>query len=143
LGAGCAQQPHQEPGTFVIGIESSPASLDPRLAVDAYSSKIGRLIYSGLFRVDASLELEPELLASYEQISPTEYRFTLRPDIQFHDGTPLTVRDALWTYNSIRDRSVPSPHYAAFSIIDEMTAVDEVTFTFESQRNVISKIFFH
>lgn len=129
FGAGCAKQPSQEAGTFVIGIESAPASLDPRLAVDAYSSKICRLIYSGLFRVDASLELQPELLESYEQISPTEYRFTLRPDIQFHDGTPLAVRDVLWTYNSIRDRSVPSPHYAAFAIIDKLTALDERTFT--------------
>lgn len=129
LVSACTGSPERSPGTFVIGVESSPTTLDPRLAVDAYSSKLVRLIYAGLFRLDTSLQLQANLLASYQQISPTQYRFTLRSDLTFHDGQPLTAHDVAWNYNSIREQRVPSPHYATFSKIERLEVLDKQKFT--------------
>lgn len=128
LGINCGGPRERSPSTFVIGLEAAATNLDPRLAADATSAKICQLIYSGLFRLDDSLALQPELLESYTQISPTHYRFTLRPQLEFHDGRPLTVADVIWTYNSIRKREVPSPYYSGFEKIATLKAVDDRSF---------------
>ncbi len=115
--------------TFVIGIENSPNNLDPRLAADAYASKLAGLIHAGLFRVDQNLQLTPHLLKSFVQVSPTEFRFELRPGTKFHDGTPLTAQDVAWTFNSIRFKQVVSAHFATFSKIQDIKVEDAQRFT--------------
>ncbi len=125
----CSDTGRPAPGTFVIGLESSPSTFDPRLAADAYSSKLCRLIYSGLFRLDKKLRLTPHLLESYQAVSAQEYRFVLRPDVRFQDGSPLTSEDVAWTYNSIREQKVPSPHYSTFSKIAAIEIEDAQRFT--------------
>ena len=49
--AACAHAPAHQLGVrpVRIALESEPIMLDPRLAVDAYSSKINELLYRGLF----------------------------------------------------------------------------------------------
>ncbi len=114
---------------FVVGIENAPSTFDPRRATDAYSSKISRLIYSGLFQVNEKLDLTPDLIATYQVLSPTQYRFHLKPNVRFHNGQILTAADVIWTYNSIRQRKVVSPHYSVFSKIATMTSENEQTIT--------------
>ena len=35
------------------------------------------------------------------------YRFTLRGEARFHDGTPLTVRDVVWSLTTLKDKGHP------------------------------------
>ena len=35
------------------------------------------------------------------------YRFTLRPQAKFHDGTPLTAQDVAWSLNTLKDKGHP------------------------------------
>lgn len=115
------------PDTLVVGIESAPATLDPRLSADAYSSKITQLLHNGLFRLDERLQLQPDLLESYEQVSPTEYRFKLRPGVVFHDGTAFDASDVLFTLNSIKDPALASPHRATMEKVEGLSSSDPLT----------------
>lgn len=101
----------------MIGIEASPTTLDPRLAADAYSSKITHLIHNGLFRLDERLNLQPDLLESFEQISPVEYRFHLKSGLKFHDGTDCDAQDVKDTFASTADPTLASPFK---SVMDKM-----------------------
>jgi microcin C transport system substrate-binding protein len=35
------------------------------------------------------------------------YRFTLRPEAKFHDGTPLTAQDVVWSLTTLKDKGHP------------------------------------
>lgn len=115
------------PDTLVVGIEAPPATVDPRLAVDAYSAKIARLIHNGLFRLDERLRLQPDLIEGYEQVSPTEYRFRLKPGLIFHDGTVCDAEDAAYTLRSLADPKLGSPFRATMEKIAEVVVPDPLT----------------
>lgn len=69
-------------------------SLDPLFCPDGMQQTICSLLYEGLFRLNEQLEPEPWLCESYAY-DPTTYTYTLtlRPDVTFSDGSPLTASD--------------------------------------------------
>jgi peptide/nickel transport system substrate-binding protein len=118
------------PDTVVIGIESDPTNLDPRLATDANSSRILGLIFSGLVRQNEKGLLLPDLAEKWEISDPRTYLFHLRRNVLFHDGTPLTSRDVKFTFESILDPATASPHKSTFEKIDRIETPDDHSIRF-------------
>jgi len=118
------------PDTVVIGIESEPTNLDPRLATDANSSRINGLIYSGLLRQDENGLIQPDLAVNWETPDPGTYLFHLREGVRFHDGTVLTSRDVKYTFESILDPALGSPHKSTFEQIERIETPDDKTIRF-------------
>jgi len=113
-----------------FGLANAPITLDPRFATDAVSTRINRLIYRQLIDFDLSSTPVPSL-AVWRNISPSHYRFTLKPEFrQFHDGTSLTARDVQATFQFILDAANGSPHRATLKIIHHIDVVDEDTVDF-------------
>lgn len=60
---------------------------------------------------------------------------TLQPDLEFHDGTPLTAQDVVFTVEFLQDTSLgelevqaPAPRFRGrSSLIDKITALDDET----------------
>lgn len=102
---GCGPRAETPTDTLVAGIETAPLTLDPRLASDAASSKISRLLHNGLFRVSERFDLLPDLVEKFESSSPTKYTFHLRKGVLFHDGRELTASDVKFTLESVLDPS--------------------------------------
>ncbi len=118
------------PETLVIGLEGNPTDLDPRFATDAYSSRIIGTIFNGLLRLTPESELELDLARSYEEVSPTHYRFFLRPGVSFHHGRPVTADDVKFTYETIMDPGSASPRASSFEMVSEIKVVDPTTIEF-------------
>lgn len=60
---------------------------------------IARQIYSGLTRLDEDEQLQPDLAHTWQAITPTHWRFYIRPGVRFHNGELLTtdiVIQSLW-----------------------------------------------
>jgi peptide/nickel transport system substrate-binding protein len=127
--AGCRSTP-LDPRTVVFLIESSPASLDPRVGTDAQSEHIDELLFDGLVARDASFHFTPALAESWTQPDPLTIVFHLRDGVRFHNGRPLTARDVVWTVNSIRSGAVLSPKVAAYASVDSVDAPDAHTVVF-------------
>lgn len=127
----CQNDARTRKETLVIGVESYPKTLDPRLAVDALSSKICRLVYRGLFALNDQLQIELDVAESYVWESTTRLRVKLKKGIQFHNGQILTAKDVLATNQSVLDRLKHSPLHASLSLIQKMEAPDEYTLLFE------------
>src|SRR2546425_4603986 len=50
-------------------------------------------IYDTLVTLSPTYQIEPGLATRWEFRAPNTYRFTLRPNVKFHDGTPFTAKD--------------------------------------------------
>lgn len=118
------------PDALRFALASAPINLDPRFTTDAASARLNRLVYRQLVDFDGALRPVPGL-ARWERLSPTHYRFQLRPDrAPFHDGAPLTAADVKATYDSVLDPGTASPHRATLSGVERVEVMDAATVDF-------------
>jgi peptide/nickel transport system substrate-binding protein len=95
-------------GAYIEGIVGAPRSLNPLLsdpARDPVAEDVRALLFDGLMRIGVDGLPEPALAQSWNVDDAGQvYTFTLRTDVTWHDGTPLTVDDALFTLRAIQNR---------------------------------------
>jgi peptide/nickel transport system substrate-binding protein len=127
LCASCGKRP--DPKTIVVIIENSPPNLDPRVASDAQSQLIGELIFDSLVRKDEHFNLKPSVAESWDIPDPQTYVFHIRHGIHFHDGRPLTAKDAKWTLDTMRDGTLITIKGAAYKLVDKVEATGDFTLT--------------
>jgi peptide/nickel transport system substrate-binding protein len=77
-----------------------------------------------LVRFDGE-EITPVLATEWEWTTPTSLQFTLREDVTFSDGTPLTAADVVGTLD--RYIAQNGPLAAALSVISDYAATDDMT----------------
>jgi peptide/nickel transport system substrate-binding protein len=118
----CSGLKPRDKNVLTVAIPAGPITLDPRVSTDAVGEKINHLICDGLMKLDDSMNVVPNLAERFEQISEISYRFFLRSGVKFHDGTPLTADDVVYTYRSIIDGEVVSAHRSAFERIKAVVA---------------------
>jgi peptide/nickel transport system substrate-binding protein len=121
-------------GAIRFGIANAPRNLDPRLATDATSERINRLLYTRLVEFDSASRAVPGI-ARWEVAEPTRYRFTLGDAGRgFGDGSRMTAADVAATYRSVADPAVASPHRALLSLIARIEVLDDHRLDFHLQR---------
>lgn len=100
--AGCVRTRRTPDDTLVMVIEAPIKNADPRYAVTSYDFKITKLVAPGLVVIDRP-DLEPSLglAAALDQPDPLTWVATLRDDVRFSDGTPVTADDVKWTFDTI------------------------------------------
>ncbi|MCU1662154.1 MAG: peptide transporter substrate-binding protein [Pseudonocardia sp.] len=106
--------PPRSGGTLAIGIESEVDILDPQRAGGWVSWRVNRQIFEPLVDEDLSVPsgqaavppLRPGLAESWE-ISPDGkvYTFHIRPNVKFHDGTPLDAAAVEFNVRRMWDKS--------------------------------------
>ncbi len=100
-------------GTLIEG-ETGPARfINPLLSISQADQDLTALVYSGLARALPDGSIVADLAESYSVSQDgLTYTFTLRSDLQFHDGTPITADDVIFTIQQAQDPSINSPHRA-------------------------------
>ncbi len=75
-------------GTFVFAGSNDPVALDPAFTYDGESFRVARQIFEGLVGTKPGTPDPAPLLATEWEVNDdsTEYTFTLRDDVTFHDG---------------------------------------------------------
>jgi len=118
---------------LVMHLSAEPATLNPITATDAYAGQVDDFIYESLLKRDEkTMELVP-LLAKGWMVSEDHlvYTFFLRDDVKWHDGTPFTARDVVFSYEKIMDPSVDALHLRNYyQDITRVEALDEYTVRF-------------
>ena len=84
--------------TVRIGNQGDALSMDPHSLNESLQLSVTGNVYEPLVARDRNLKVIPGLATSWRQTSPTVWRFELRKGVQFHDGTPFTADDVLFTF---------------------------------------------
>jgi peptide/nickel transport system substrate-binding protein len=87
------------------GKDAWATTMDPH----SYSSEDNKgatyQIYEALLDVDSNLAVVPQLAVSWQIIDPTHWEFKLREGVRFHDGTPFTADDVVFSIQRARAKT--------------------------------------
>lgn len=97
-------------GMVTEGDIGTPRFINPVLAISDADKDLTTLVYSGLLRRNSDGTVSPDAAESYTiSKDGLTYTFTLKKDLVFHDGTPLTSADVAFTISAIQDGEKKSP----------------------------------
>jgi len=116
--------------TFRFANQGDALSMDPHSLNESLQLNFTFNIYEPLVGRGKKLELVPALATDWKQTAPTVWRFNLRKGVQFHDGTPFTADDVIFSYNRAKaDGSDVKTYVGAIKEIVKVNdhAVDIVT----------------
>ena len=113
--AGCAESERDgesgggggDDGTFVFGAAGAPEMFDPFYATDGETFRVTRQMFEGLLGIEpGSAEVVPELATEWEPNEDgTEWTFTLRDDVTFHDGEPFNAEAVCYNFDRMFDQN--------------------------------------
>src|SRR5436190_4416723 len=104
-----ASHRRRDPGALIVAEAADVLSLDPVRATDSESIEVGGLIFEGLVRWKAgSTDVEPNLATRWEvSENGKRWRFYLRPNVRFHDGTPLDAAAVAFSFARLLEPTHP------------------------------------
>lgn len=114
--------------TLRIASAFDPQSMDPHAVALLYHTRVSTQVYESLVNRDAQYRLEPSLALSWEAVGPVTWRFRLRPGVLFHDGTPFTADDVVFSI----DRALGPTSQRSFQLkgVKAARKVDDLTVEF-------------
>lgn len=88
--------------TFKFANQGDALSMDPHSLNESLQLNFTGNIYEPLVGRGKKLELVPLLATDWKQTAPTVWRFNLRKGVTFHDGTPFTADDVIFSWQRAR-----------------------------------------
>ncbi len=117
-------------GSISEGIVGTPRFVNPILAFSDADMDLTSLVYSGLMRKNPDGAIVPDLAEKYDvSTDGLTYTFTLKNNIYFHDNTPVTADDVVFTINKVRDPIIKSPRNTSWDGTN-VSKVDDKTIMF-------------
>ena len=84
--------------TIRIANQGDALSMDPHSLNESLQLSTTGNVYEPLVGRNKDLSLAPALATAWKQTAPTVWQFELRKGVQFHDGTPFTADDVLFSF---------------------------------------------
>jgi peptide/nickel transport system substrate-binding protein len=84
--------------TLRVADQGDVQSMDPHSLNESLQLSFTGNVYESLIERGKDMSLTPALATKWTQTSPTVWRFDLRPGVKFHDGTPFTADDVVFTF---------------------------------------------
>lgn len=133
----CTFQVPKDREVLVWHLSAEPDTLNPLLSTDVYASRVNSFLFDSLIkRNNETLEFESQLAERWT-ISEDKRVFTfyLRDGLKWHDGTPVTVDDIIFSFERIMDPKVDTPHMRVYyQEIEKVEKVEEGVVRFTYQR---------
>jgi len=96
--------------TLRIASAYDPQTMDPHSLVLLYNTRVAFQVYEGLVGHDEDYRLAPALATDWRAVDATTWRFHLRSDARFHDGSAFGPDDAVFSI----ERALAKPSQRAF-----------------------------
>ena len=109
--------------------QGDPQTMDPHSQNESVTNMMNGQVYERLTSRDKHLAIVPGLATQWTQVSPLVWRLKLRPNVKFHDGSPFTADDVV--YSIVRGQQPTSQinNYAA--AVGTPKKIDNLTVEFD------------
>ncbi|MBL8277272.1 MAG: ABC transporter substrate-binding protein [Pelomonas sp.] len=113
---------------------------DPHSQNEVMTNSLNSQVYEALTRRQKDMSMGPSLATEWTQVTPLIWRFKLRPGVKFHDGTPFTADDVVFSMQRLRDPNAPQRVYA--NAVGIPKAVDPLTviFTLDKPNPIVPEL---
>lgn len=110
-----------------IGLAAEPSAMDPHFHNLTPNSSLLSHVFERLVETAADNKLVPGLAESWKAIDDTTWEIKLRANVKWHDGSPFTADDVVFTFE--RAPNVPNSPSSFASAIKGKTVkkVDDLT----------------
>ncbi|GIO27013.1 ABC transporter substrate-binding protein [Ornithinibacillus bavariensis] len=112
-----------------IRVNNDPDFLDPHMAEASITFQMLLNIFDGLMVGDTDGSLKPALAKDYSiSDDGLTYTFTIRDNVKFHNGDPLTTEDIMYSFERLMGKGSGKPLTSNFDNIASLEAPDDKTF---------------
>lgn len=113
---------------FRWAADSDPGTMDPHSRNVTPTTSFLSNIYEPLVRRGRDMKLEGALATSWSNTAPDTWRFVLRKGVKFHDGSPFTADDVM--FSVARTRGPGSALAGVLASVADVRKVDDFTVDF-------------
>jgi peptide/nickel transport system substrate-binding protein len=114
--------------TYIEALQGNISGLIPNVLSDGPSFEVAGMMYNGLVKYDKDLNLVGELAESWQYSRDClDLTFKLRRNVQWHDHTPFTAADVVFTYETMINPKTPTAYGGDFKSVESVDAVDPYT----------------
>jgi len=117
----------QSESVLTIALSAPVTSLDPHNYRSGLDSLADDQLYDTLVSRDSEMTLQPRLAESWENVSPTVWRFRLRKGVRFHDGTTFTADAVKINFERLIDPDKPTRGGFYLAALDSVRVIDDHT----------------
>lgn len=120
-----------EGGTLVVAISDDPGTFNPALTTSGGVHTASELMFNGLVSYDDNYAVQPDLAESWEILEDGSlYRFALRDDVVWHDGTPFTSADVKFSFEEVLTEFHSRTKASVGSVLVSVDTPDDTTAEF-------------
>jgi peptide/nickel transport system substrate-binding protein len=114
--------------TYIEALQGNISGLIPNVLTDGPSFEVAGMMYNGLVKYDKDLNLVGELAESVA-VQPRLPRPDVQAwrNVQWHDHTPFTAADVVFTYETMINPKTPTAYGGDFKSVESVDAVDPYT----------------
>ncbi len=116
-----------------IGLQAAITSIDPHYHNLSPNNSLLLHVFEPLVKRDANQKLVPGLATSWKAIDDLTWEFKLRKNVRWHDGSPFTAEDVVFTFNRVPNVPNSPSSFATFTKpIVEVKVTDPHTLIFKT-----------
>ncbi len=120
------------PGTLAakeitVGLASEPSSIDPHYHNLTPNNALAREIFDRLIMPDDKQVLKPGLAVSWKAVDDLTWEFKLREGVKWHDGSPFTADDVVFTFERAPDVPNSPSSFGTYLKGKAIEKVDDLT----------------
>jgi peptide/nickel transport system substrate-binding protein len=142
IGCGGGEPAGEGPGTAEAPVDGGTAVVSTVSDFDAFNELVSTdydtnqtmsyILYMNLIQLDEEMNYVPYLADSFWMAEDgLSLSFRIRDGVTWHDGTPVTVDDVIWTYELSVDPDIAYANSAYFQYVTRAVKVDDRTVRFE------------
>jgi peptide/nickel transport system substrate-binding protein len=120
--------------TLTVGLQAEPSSIDPHYHNLTPNNAFARDIFDRLIMPDETQQLKPGLAVSWTAIDDLTWEIKLREGVTFHDGTPFTADDVLFTFERAPNVPASPSSFALYLKGKAITKIDDYTVHITTER---------
>ena len=132
IAACLAATPALQAQTLRWANQGDPQTMDPHSQNEALTNAVNNHVYESLVGRGDNLELVPELAERWQQTGPLTWRMWLRKGVKFHDGSPFTADDVVF---SVERAAMPTSQMNQYAVaMGKPVKVDDHTVDFRMEK---------